>query len=386
VPQNNWLIRNSQIVTPLRTISDGFVKVENGRIAAIGQGEARAPNGFEVYNAEGRLLSPGLIDLHVHGGGGADTLDGTSEALHTIALANAHMGTTSILPTLISASERRMMEALGTIARTAEGPRKGAVILGAHLEGPFINAQKRGVHPAEYIQDPSVEIFHQFLKAAGKWLKILTLAPEMPQALEVVKGSIAAGVIPSAGHTAATYLQMMAGFDAGICYAAHAFNAMSGFESREPGAVGALLASPQIWTEVIADGLHVHPASVDIFLRAHGTERALLVTDAVRPTGTNMKAFKMGDIEAEVRNGGSFTKQGRLCGSILTMNVAVKNLTRWTKLPIQEILRMGTSNPARALGLEETKGSIGVGKDADLVVFDENFKPTLVLVEGNRAL
>ena len=276
-----------RVMTPDRVILDGVVLVEGARIMDVGSRAAVrfSRDEFEVLDHSRHLLSPGFIDVHIHGAMGRDVMEGTTEALEAISRFLAAHGTTSFLATTVTASPIATLQAVEALGRQVDRPLPGARLLGLHLEGPFINPEKRGAHSARHIRPPSTLILEQLLARSGHRVKLITLAPEVEGSLELIRFARSRGVVVSLGHSNATLEETMAAVDLGAGNATHLFNAMRSFSHRDPGILGAVLTTPRIRAELIADGVHVSPAAVDLCLRCKGAGRILLISDAVSATG-----------------------------------------------------------------------------------------------------
>lgn len=371
--QRNLLITNGTIYTPTEIVQDGYLLVANGKIQSIGKRKPQhISNSTMSLDAKGRLVLPGFVDLHVNGGGGRLAMDGTAEAIHNMAQAHAKFGTTALLPTTISADDRTLSDAVSAIAEAASQPTVGSSILGVHLEGPFLNPNKGGAHRKEFLKLPSLEYFDKLYELAKGHLRIIALAPELDGAIPLIKHARQHKVIISLAHSDADYSKTREAIDAGVQLCAHLFNAMPPLAHRAPGPIGAFLLSQDTFVELISDGFHVHPAVMEIVIKAKGTDRVVLVTDAVTPAGTSMTTFNIFGTQLEVRGNSCFTPDGSLAGSALTMNKAVKVIVDTTHTSLADALKMASLNPARLLGIDGTKGSLDIGKDADILIADAN--------------
>lgn len=392
-----------RVFTPDQEITDALVLIENGRITAAGSRTQLAlptsTAGREVrqHNAAGLTIVPGFIDLHIHGAGGHDVMEGTAAALATIAETVARRGTTSLVATTMTATPERTCRAATGIAawmrddsrvpRLAAGPEPNgcaprAEILGIHFEGPFISPLRRGVHPLEWIAAPSVPLLDQFLEAAQGTGRILTLAPELPAALDLQAAARAHGLVVSVGHTEATYAQAMAAIDRGATQATHVFNAMRPFAHRETGVLGAVLTAPSVACELIADGLHVDGAAMRLLLAAKTSRNIVLVSDGTAATGMPDGDYALGTLSVTVSNGVPRDGQGTLAGSTLTLDRALRTIVA-LGVPLPQAVAMLTSNPARVLGLAGKKGEIVAGADADLVMLDADLNVAGVITRGS---
>jgi N-acetylglucosamine-6-phosphate deacetylase len=374
--------------TPYEEIVDAVVVVAGGKIAEVGRrGDVSIPAGASRRETRGLTIVPGFVDVHIHGAAGHDAMEGTPEALAAIATAVARLGTTSLVATTVTASEEKTCGAVAGIVRwmksqgaqPSRSPR--AEILGVHLEGPFISVARRGVHPQQWIVPPSLPLWEKFLTAAGGTARILTLAPELPGALELTARASAAGVVVSLGHTDATYDEAMNGIAHGARHAAHVFNAMRPFAHRETGVIGAVLTSPDVTAELIADGVHVDDAAIRVLLAAKGPRGMILVSDGTSATGMPDGTYRLGMMEVAVSGDVPRDAAGKLAGSTLTLDRALRHmLTLGVSLP--EALAMLTTNPARLLGLAGRKGALVAGADADLVFLDVQTQVAGVMTRG----
>lgn len=379
----------SRILTPQEEINDGIIIVEGSRIIAVGhRDEVRVPVGAVDYVATGMTVVPGFVDVHLHGAGGHDVMEGNARALDRIASMVAKYGTTSFVATTVSAPAEETCKSLQGIARyirsreKADGePKVAAEVLGIHLEGPFISKVRRGVHPADAIARPSVELLDKFVKAADGFVKMLTLAPELPGAIELIQSAVAAGIVVGMGHTEADYDQAMAAIGEGVRHATHTFNAMRPFAHRDPGVVGAVLTEPGVTAEVIADLVHVAGAAIQVLIGSKGFDTVLLVTDSISATGMPDGDYSLGNFEVSVREGVARNSEGKLAGSTLTLDRALRNVVG-LGVPLLEAVRMATVLPARRLGLAGRKGILAVGADADIVVLAPDLRVAAVMTRG----
>jgi N-acetylglucosamine-6-phosphate deacetylase len=386
------VIHASLILTPEEEISDGVIVVEDSRIAALGhRDEVRVPADAIDYVAAGMTVVPGFVDVHIHGAGGHDVMEANARALDRITSTVARHGTTSIVATTVTAPIEDTCHALEGIARyirSHENPdelpkpgRLAAEILGIHLEGPFISPARRGVHPVESITRPSVEILEELLKAADGLVRILTIAPEMPGAMDLIGAAVAAKVTVGLGHTDANYEQARAAIQAGARHAVHMYNAMRPFTHRDPGIVGAILTDPEVTAEVIADGVHVAGPAIQVLMGTKGFDTVLLVSDGIAATGMRDGNYRLGNFEVSVRNGICRNAEGKLAGSTLTLDHALRNIVA-LGVPLRDAVRMATVLPARRLGVAGKKGIIAVGADADLVALTADLQVAGVMTRG----
>jgi N-acetylglucosamine-6-phosphate deacetylase len=386
------VIHASRILTPDEEISDGIIIVEGSRITGVGHRDTiGVPAGATDYVAAGLTVVPGFIDLHIHGAGGHDVMEGTARALDRITSVVARHGTTSLVATTVTAPIEKTCHSLEAIARyirshengeeTAARSRPAAEILGIHLEGPFIAKARRGVHPAEAITRPSIESLDKFVEAADGLVRILTLAPELPGAIEMIAHAVARKIVVALGHTDADYEQARAAIQAGARHAVHFYNAMRPFTHRDPGVVGAILTDPEVTAEVIADLVHVAGPAIQVLIGTKGFDTVLLVSDGIAATGMADGDYRLGDFEVTVKNGVARNSEGKLAGSTLTLDRAIRHVVA-LGVSLHDALRMATVLPARRLGLAGKKGIIAVGADADLVALTPELRVAGVMTRG----
>lgn len=370
------LLANARLALPTGELRTGWLRVEDGRIVALGEGAAGGP----ARDLGGAVLAPGFVDVHVHGAAGAEFLDADAGERAAILRAHARGGTTALLATTVTASRERLRAAVDALA-AAEPVAGGAALLGIHLEGPYLCERHRGAQDPEHLRAPDLAELDALL-AAGP-VRLVTLAPELPGAPEAIARLVDAGVVASVGHTDATYAQAMAAFDAGARHATHLFNGMRPFHHREPGVIGAALDRDDVTCELICDGEHVAPAAIRLARRVKGVDRTVLVTDAMSATGLGDGEYRIGALPVTVRGGrAELAGTGTLAGSTLTMGAAVRNAVRLAGLSLGDALRMASATPARVLGLEASKGALARGFDADLVVLDDDLAVTATMVAG----
>lgn len=376
------VITAGTLFTPLEAVESPVVVIEDGRVVSVNsRRETEVPAQAEHFQFPQMIVAPGFIDLHIHGNAGHDVMEASGSALATVERAMAKHGVTSYLPTTVSAPEERILRALEGLARaiSSKDKRNGSRPLGVHLEGPFISHAKRGVHPPENLLQPSARLLDRFWQASSGTLKMMTIAPELPGAVETIQHARRLGVHSSLGHSNATVKETESGVAAGADHATHTFNAMRSLDHREPGILGAVLSDDRLSADIIADGVHVDPSIVKLFLAAKGVERAILITDAISATGMGDGKFNLGGLEVEVQ-GDRCDFQGKLAGSVLTLDRAVRNVLRFAGWKLQHSVRLATYNPAHLLGITQVKGKVAPGCDADLVVLtpDGNVVQTFV--------
>jgi N-acetylglucosamine-6-phosphate deacetylase len=386
------VIHAGKILTPDEEIDDAIIVVEGSRISAIGhRDEIRVPADAVDYVAAEMTVVPGFVDVHIHGAGGHDVMEGNVRALDRIAATVARHGTTSLVATTVTAPIEETCHSLEGIARyirsheepkeTEENHRLAAEFVGIHLEGPFISKARRGVHPPDSIARPSVEVLQKFLDAADGLVKIVTIAPEIPGAQELIEYAVAAKIVAAIGHTDADYDQARAAIQAGARHAVHMFNAMRPFTHRDPGVVGAILTDPEVTAEIIADGVHVAGPTIQVLLGCKGFDAVLLASDGIAATGMPDGNYRLGNFEVTVKDGVARNSEGKLAGSTLTLDRALRYVVA-LGVPLKDAVRMATVLPARRLGLAGKKGIIAVGADADLVALTADLRVAGVMTRG----
>jgi N-acetylglucosamine-6-phosphate deacetylase len=382
------VITAALVLTPTEWIESPVVVIEDRCIVAIGPRDlVEAPAGARRLDLAGLILAPGFVDIHVHGGAGHDVMEADGTSLAAIERHMADHGVTSYLPTTVTAPMDRTLAALERLGKAvarrdeADG---SARPLGIHLEGPFISHVKRGVHPPEHLLSPTPEMLDRFWQASQGTVRMMTIAPELPGAEETIRSARVLGIQASLGHSDATYDQARAAINAGAGHATHTFNAMRVLDHRNPGILGAVLADDAMSADIIADGIHVHPSVVRVFLQAKGPESAILITDAISATGMPEGRYRLGPLEVEVK-GGRCEQQGKLAGSVLTLDRAVRNVMTFAGWNLQQAVRLATLNPSRLLGLSAERGTVAPGRVADLVALTPEGEVVRTIVAGRVA-
>jgi N-acetylglucosamine-6-phosphate deacetylase len=372
------------IITPFQLLEDRIIIIEKGKIIAITdkKEDLAILKNVEIIEAQNKFIVPGYIDIHVHGGGGSDVMDGEYEAIKQVATTHSRFGTTAFLPTTMTMTKDKIIKSLKSIHEARLKGTGTAEILGIHLEGPYINPEKKGAQKEEDIKKVSVEEFLEFNKASGNLIRLVTIAPEMPGAIDFIRWLHQQGIIVSVGHSNATYKQVQEGIQAGLSHVTHIFNAMRGLHHREPGVVGAALSSPKLIVEMIADGIHLHPIVLKMLTQIKESEKLVLITDAMRATGFKEGTYDLGGQEVIVTQGQAKLKNGTLAGSVLTMDKAVKNLVTKVGISLLNAVQMASYNPAKCLGIDDKKGSLELYKDADIVILNKNLETELTMVAG----
>lgn len=381
MPKGTITIKDGRLVTPF-VVMPGTIVVENGIITYVGSGADVPSAEGPVLDAEGAYVTPGLIDIHVHGGGGGDVMDGTGKALEVMGQAFSRYGTTGFVPATVTASHRETLRAVEAVKAAAGKGTGGAQVLGIHLEGPYIDMGKRGAHHPDHVRPPSLPELEEIWELAGPLLRLVTLAPELEGAEAAIRRLRSWDVTVAIGHSNATYEEAMAAHLWGASHICHMFNGMRGLHHREPGVAGAALTCDGFSVELICDGVHVHPAAMDLVMRAKGPDKVVLITDTLRAMGLPQGRYQLGGLEVEVTKEAARLLTGELAGSTLSMARAVKNAVDLLGVSLAEAVRMASYNPARAIGISSRKGSLTVGKDGDIAVFDAELNPLATIVGG----
>jgi N-acetylglucosamine-6-phosphate deacetylase len=381
------VITAARLVTPLEWIESPVIVVEDGRIIDLQSRAAMEIPAGRLLDFPGLILAPGFIDIHIHGGAGRDAMEASESALAQIERQLVKHGVTAYLPTTVTASQERILKALdglGKLIATANKNQGRAAPLGIHLEGPFISHAKRGVHPPQDLLPPSPEALERFWQASAGTIRMMTIAPELPGAVETIRYARNLGVHSSLGHSNATYQEAQSGISAGADHATHTFNAMRALDHRDPGILGAVLENDELTADIIADGIHVHPSVLKLFLRAKGADRAILITDAISATGMPDGVYSLGGLEVQVSNG-RCEYLDKLAGSVLTLDRAIRNVMSFAGWQLQQAVKLATLNPAQRLGISDQRGLLAPGRRADLVVLTPEGEVVHTIIGGEIA-
>ncbi len=372
-------IVNGRVVLENATVTGQAVLFDSKIVGIVPENEVKD---CEIIDAKGKYVLPGLVDMHIHGYLGEDASDGKAEGIRTMARGIAKNGVTSWLPTTMTVSYAELeaaFEAIRTVKKETEGDAfDGAQIMGINAEGPFINPSKKGAQAVEHIRPADAD----FIISNSDIIRVFTIAPEMPAALECIREVTAkTNVLASMGHTAANYDEAKAGIEAGVRHATHLFNAMTPLNHRDPGVVGAALADDRVSAEMIADTFHISADLFALVAKVKG-DKLVLITDCTRAGGLADGEYTLGGQPIFVKGIECRLKDGTIAGSVLKLNNAVRNVRAHTGLPIEQVVRMASLNPARVIGAAETKGSLEAGKDADIIIADEDFGVCRTIIAG----
>lgn len=361
-------ITAAKLVAPEETIQNPVVVIEDGVIASIApRSHAEAPSGKHLDFA-GCALVPAFFDVHIHGSAGHDVMEATPEAFSAVGGFLARHGIGAYLPSTVTMPIDATLKSLEGMARLIGSREHGARPLGIHIEGPFLSPHKKGAHPARLLQTPSVELFDRMWQASAGNIRLMTIAPELPNALDVIARAVSLGVRVSLGHSDADTSAAKAGVRAGAASATHTYNAMRNFDHKEPGLIGETLTNDNLFAELICDGFHVEPAAVEMYWRCKGPDRAILITDAMIAAGMPDGIYKLGELDVIVKNGKCIIDENTLAGSTLTLDRAVRNFAAFTGAPIDQVSRLASRNPARMIGFDGEIGSLVPGRAADITV------------------
>jgi N-acetylglucosamine-6-phosphate deacetylase len=381
----------SCLYTPTEEILDPQLVVEDGRVVEVSSRSGKeVPGNTALVDFGDTTLAPGFVDIHMHGGAGVDLMRASPSDMLRLGRFLLTHGVTAYFPTTVAAPLDATCAALERLADAIEnnesqastnGDSVEARPLGIHLEGPFLSHKRRGVHPPEYLVAPTIEIFDRLWQAARGHICMMTIAPEIPGAMEVIAEAARRHVCVSIGHSDAEMTVAESAVNAGARHATHTFNAMRPLDHRDPGILGEVLSDDRLSADIIADGIHVLPPVVKLFLQAKGTERAVLITDSISATGMPDGRYQLGPIQVDVKDG-KCTSNGSLAGSVLTMDRAVRNVTQFAHWSLKDAIRAATLNPVRAAGLPGNRGVLATGADADFTVLSPAGEVRKTVVRG----
>lgn len=381
---NDTLLYFTNIVTPIEVIAHGALGISKGKIDYIGSMEDLPHSYATKLDLREKYLAPGFIDMHVHGGIGIsfDEIDNLELNLQTYSKWVASTGVTGFLCSIAAPDAKALAEKIERYVGIFEKTFEGAQPLGLHLEGPYLNKQKKGAFNPAWLRMPSLEEAKSFIEAGSGWIRQMTLAPELPGAQEIAALYRSHGILISLGHTDSNYETASAALKGNFTHVTHTFNAQSGFHHRQPGAFGAIMASDEVTAELIADTIHAHPGAMKILVRCLGTDRIVLITDAMPGAGLADGVYELVGLQVTVKNGHANLPDGTIAGSTVLLNQCVRNVNQLVGVPFPEAIKMASLNPARTMGISNRLGSIAVGKEANLVVLDQNADVLMTMVKG----
>lgn len=374
------LITNCRLFDAANQRVTASILIQDGLISQIGQAVSSAECD-KVLDGQGRIIAPGFIDVHIQGAGGADVLDATPEALKAISQTCARFGVTSFLATTVFRPNQENPH-LALTAQHVGQDLGGANLLGIHLEGPFIAPEKRGMILPDCVCPPSMGVLDEIENITQGQLRMVTIAPELPRSLQIVQRLVDSKVVASFGHSGATYEQTLDGFKAGISHVTHLFNAMASLHHRSPGPLVAIFENERVTTQLIADGVHLHPSVIRFVFDLLGANRIVPITDGMQALGLGDGKYVYNGIEYESKNGTARYKDGTLIGTALGLSQLLQKLISFTGCPFDTAIRMASQNPARVLGIQSEKGALAPGKDADLVLLEDDCSVHTTIVAG----
>ncbi|WP_330501964.1 N-acetylglucosamine-6-phosphate deacetylase [Peribacillus frigoritolerans] len=383
-----FIINNLMVHSEKETYKNGYIKVVDGKIAEVGPAsQCKQDDDAKVITlSPDYQVIPGAIDIHIHGASNSDAMDATHDALSIMAKTLPKEGTTSFLATTMTQSTQAIESALLNAGKYIENQtQENAEIVGVHLEGPFISPARKGAQPEDYIVDPDVTLFKRWQEMAENQIKLVTLAPEQPNGLDLAAHLRGTGVVASIGHSDATYDQIDEAIQAGTTHVTHLYNGMRGLHHREPGVLGAAYLRDELYVELIADGIHCRPEMIKLAYNQITSERMILITDSLRAKWLEKGTYDLGGQPVNVDETKATLSDGTLAGSILKMNDAIKNTMEYTGCSMTDIIKMTAENPAKQLRIFDRKGSIQVGKDADLVILNDRLDVEMTFCRGNLA-
>lgn len=378
---NEYVIKGGSVYTEDNVFSPGFVHIANGKITAAGPILECPAVARIIFVSDESMVLPGAVDIHIHGAAGADTMDAKEDSLHQMASFLPSEGTTAFLATTMTQEKNAIERALDCFSRFKQKPGE-AEIAGIHLEGPFISPKHPGAQPRDAIIEPDIDLFKKWHTLSRGNIRLVTLAPEEKKGIELASHLAHLNITASAGHTDATFDQLIEAAEAGVTHVTHLYNGMRGMHHREPGTAGGALIQNELFVEMIVDGIHIHPQMVKLAFNQKTADRTILITDSMRAKGLPDGEYELGGQAVSVTNGKAVLQDGTLAGSTLSMQQAIQNMRAFTGCAVQDIVKMTAENPAKQARLYDRKGSITPGKDADLVIYDKEFRIQKTICRG----
>ncbi len=374
-----------KIVTPFRIVENGGVIIIGTKIYEIGKAQdVKIPNDCQVIDVSGRIVTPGFVDLLVHGGGGYGFADPTGESIKKVSRYFLEHGSTTVLASLFAKPEELLLNDLKRIADYIEA-NSATNIHGIHMEGPFLNKELKGAMNESYLWKPSVKGWHKLWEASRGHIKLMTIAPELPGAIEVMREAANCGVVLSIGHSMALYKDIELAIDNGAAHVTHMFNAMRPFHHRNPGVILSSLLRNELKIELIADTLHVHPAVMEFLLKVKGANGIILVSDSIRAGGMHEGEYEFADQKVFMKEKKAYLEDGTLAGSTLTLNKAIKNMVETANAKLTDAVRMASLNGSKVVAREHKVGILSAGRLADIVVLDKNYDVEMTILHGKIA-
>jgi N-acetylglucosamine-6-phosphate deacetylase len=383
-------IYNGKVITPGRIMPNGTVVMSGEKISEVSDGNIDVPGATEI-DAKGNYVSPGFIDIHIHGGGGYDFMDGTVEAFLEIAKLHARYGTTSMLPTTLTSGKQRLLQTLAAYERANAQNRLGARFLGMHIEGPYISMNQKGAQDPRFIRDPDEKEYEEIVSGYSNNINRWSAAPELKGALKFGSYLRSNGILPSIAHTDATYNEVVEAFKSGYTHLTHFYSAMSGVTrvgcSRYAGVIESGYLIDEMTVEIIADGVHLPEPLLQLVYKIKGAKRTALITDAIRATGTSARETILGGLENGVSvivedDVAKLPDRSCFAGSVATADRLVRTMLNVAKVPLLETIQMITDTPAAIIGVDDKKGSLARGKDADVIIFNDKITVQTTIIKG----
>lgn len=379
------LIKNVKIITENKILEGYSLEICDGMIRQIVEDNKEGWNDAGSIDGKGQYLAPGFIDIHNHGNSGFDAMDASAEALEAMSDFHLRRGVTGFLATTMTNSREDIGKAIKNAAECVEKRVcQGAGLFGLYLEGPYFCMEKKGAQPAKHIRKPDTAELLEMLELGKGIVKVVSLAPELEGACEAVSLLKSKGITVSVGHSNATFEETMKGINSGATEATHLYNGMRSFSHRDPGIIGACLLDDRVFCEIICDGIHISPSAMELAVKMKGRNKIILISDAMRAAGLKDGEYDLGGQTVTVRGNDARLADGTLAGSTLTLDRAVKNMVKLVGVPLADAVCMASLNPARNIGISNRKGSIEAGKDADLILFDENIDIRRVWIGGEE--
>ncbi|WP_130805972.1 N-acetylglucosamine-6-phosphate deacetylase [Senegalia massiliensis] len=375
-----YAIKAKQIYTEDNILEDGYIIINHGKIEKISKQNDEKVNVIDVGELK---VIPGLIDLHIHGANGYDVMDADYNSLDNISKYLAENGVTSFLATTLTAPMEKIEKAIENVVKSKDKGLTGAEVLGTYLEGPYLTEEHKGAHPVNFMRELKLDEIKKLIEVSKDTLKVVTIAPEKENSEEIIKYLKEKGIETSIGHTNATYEQTIDAIKNGAQIGVHTFNGMTGLHHREPGVVGAIMDSEDIYAELIADNIHVNPAVMRILYRLKKNDKLYLISDCMRAGGLEDGEYSLGELKVNVKNSIARTEYGSLAGSTLKIKNGVKNIKKATGIDLYEAIRLASIIPAKAIGIDDKVGSIKQNKKANITIIDDEFNIYMTIVEGN---
>lgn len=384
-------IINGHIITPYRIINNGVLLINGNKIELVSEADVETTD-YEIIDAKGNYVSPGFIDIHIHGGGGHDFMDGTEEAYLKIAEIHAQYGTTAMTPTTLTCAKEDLLKAVDLYQSVQSKNNKGAQFLGLHLEGPYFALSQSGAQDPRYIRNPDVEEYKEVIAYGDKVIKRWSVAPELPGAVEMGKFLTANNIIAAIAHTDAIYEEVLEAVENGYSLATHLYSAMSTISRRNTyryaGVIESAFIIDSMDVEIIGDGIHVPPPLIKLAYKIKGPDKIALITDAMRatgmPEGESVLGNKETGLKVIIENGvAKMADRSSFAGSVATTDRLIRTMVQMADIPLIEAVRMASKTPARIMGIEGSKGTLAAGKDADIVIFDKDINIKITMVSGN---